>query len=134
VNKRLIIEAIFVVAAFLIGFVPEYVKAERLQGKVETLRNDKGQAELRDLAALAYVQANQKNYGLATETSSRLFDRLRVAADQANNPEMRKALSTILAMRDQTIAELAKGDPAAVTDLAQVYLKTRQATAVGGVS
>ena len=52
-----------------------YVKANRLDNNLRQSRQDGAGAELRDLIALAYVQANQKNYGLAAETSSRFFNR-----------------------------------------------------------
>ena len=62
---------------FLVGFVPQYVKAVRLEGELRQSRQEAAGAEIRDLIGLAYVQASQKNYGLAAETSSRFFNRVR---------------------------------------------------------
>jgi hypothetical protein len=111
-NKRLIIEAVLVVAAFLLGYVPQYISSRRLETEVKTLRDQQAGAELRDLAAMALVQAEQKNYGLAAATAGRLFETAR-----KNN------VTAVMASRDKVTAELAKGDPAAVADLQDVYLK-----------
>jgi hypothetical protein len=37
------------------------------------------------LIGLAYLQANQKNYGLAAETAGRFFDRVRKLANQTQD-------------------------------------------------
>jgi hypothetical protein len=116
------------IAVFLIGFVPSYVKANRLENELRQSRQDGAGAELRDLIALAYVQANQKNYGLAAETSSRFFNRAREVASQTQDASRRKALEDLLASRDKVTAQLAKGDAAVTGDLLELFNKTRQAT------
>lgn len=125
-NKFLLV-AVLVVAAFLAGFLPQYVSAQRAAGQLRQARQENAYAELRDLAALAFVQASQKNYGLAAGTASRFFNRTREAANQMPSGE-RAALQALLAPRDRITAELAKGDAAALGDLQDLYLKARQAT------
>ena len=131
-KNRLLVLGIAVVAAFLLGFIPQYVKAQRLESELRAAQQTNALAELRDLAALAYVQANQKNYGLATATASRLFNRARELANQASEANAKKNLESILAMRDKVTAELAKGDAAAIGDLQDVFIKIRQATVPTG--
>jgi len=80
------------------------------------------------LIGLAYVQANQKNFGLCAETTSRFFSRVRELANQTPDASSRKALEDLLALRDRITAELAKGDAAAIGDLQELFVKTRQAT------
>lgn len=126
--KKIIVAAIALLAVFLIGYVPSYVKANRLENELRQSRQDGAGAELRDLIGLAYVQANQKNYGLATETSSRFFNRAREAANQTEDASRRKALEDLLSSRDKITAELAKGDAAVIGDLQQLFVQTRQAT------
>ena len=113
---------------FLVGFVPQYVKVNRLENELRQSRQETAGAELRDLIGFAYVQASQKNYGLAAETSSRFFGRARDAASQAQDATTRKALEDLLALRDKVTAELAKGDAAVMGDLQDLFVKTRQAT------
>ena len=127
-KSKIIMAAIAVVSAFLIGFVPQYVKANRLQHDLRQSRQQNAGAQLRDLISLAYFQANQKNFGLAAETSSQFFGRTGEMANQAQNATSRKALEDLLALRDRVTAELAKGDAAVMGDLQELFLKTRQAT------
>ena len=127
-KKKIIVAAIVLVAAFLAGFVPQFIKASRLENELRQSRQDAAGAELRELIGFAYVQASQKNYGLAAETSSRFFTRAREAANQTQDANHRKALEELLAMRDGVTAALAKGDAAVMDDLRQLFVKTRQAT------
>jgi hypothetical protein len=127
-NNKIIVAAIALVVVFLSGFVPQYIKANRLGNDLRQARQENSGAQLRDLIGLAYVQANQKNYGLAAETSSRFFGRARDAASQAQDATTRKALEDLLASRDKVTAELAKGDAAVMGDLQDLFVKTRQAT------
>jgi hypothetical protein len=127
-NNKVIAAAVALIAVFLIGFVPSYVKANRLENELRQSRQDGAGAELRDLISLAYVQANQKNYGLAAETSSRFFNRAREVASQTRNASHRKALEDLIALRDKVTAQLAKGDAAVTGDLLELFSKTRQAT------
>ena len=126
--NKVIVAAIALLAVFLLGFVPPYLKANRLENELRQSRQDGAGAELRDLIGLAYVQGNQKNYGLATETSSRFFNRAREVANQTQDASRRKALESLLSSRDKVTAELAKGDAAVISDLQQLFVQTRQAT------
>jgi hypothetical protein len=128
VRNKIIMTAIALVAVFLLGFVPQYIKANRLETELRQFRQEIAGAQLRDLIGLAYVQANQKNYGLAAETSSRFFSRAREMANQTQDASSRKALEDLLALRDRVTAELAKGDATVMGDLQEIFVKTRQAT------
>jgi uncharacterized protein (DUF2267 family) len=127
-KNKIIVAAIALVAVFLVGFVPQYVKANRLENELRQSRQENAGAQLRDLISLAYVQANQKNFGLGAETTSRFFSRVRKMANQTPDASSRKALEDLLALRDRVTAELAKGDAAAMGDLQELFLKTRLAT------
>jgi hypothetical protein len=126
--------AVLLVVVFLAGFVPSYVKANRLENELREARREQGLAQLRDLASLAYFQANQKDYGLAAGTSTRFFDYIRQEADQAPDASARKPLGDLLSLRDPITAELAKGGPGVLSDLQALFVKTRQATAVTSVA
>ena len=66
---------------------------------------------MRDLIGLLYVQANQKNYGLAAETGTRFFNRVREVANQAQDATRRKALEDLLAPRDKVTRSSRKAIP-----------------------
>ena len=127
-KNKIVIGAIVAVAVFLIGFVPQFVKVNRLEGELQKSLQEKAGSQLRELISLAYFQATQKNFGLAAETSSQFFGRAREMTNQAQDATSRKALEGLLASRDKVTAALAKGDAAAVDDLQELFVKTRRAT------
>ena len=127
-KNKIIVSAIVLIAVFLLGFVPQYVKVNRLENELRQSREETAGAELRDLIGSAYVQASQKNYGLAAETSSRFFNRVREVANQTQDANRRKGLEDLLAVRDRVMAASAKGDAAVMGDLQQLFIKARQLT------
>jgi hypothetical protein len=127
VKNRIIVVIILLIIAFLAGFVPQYIKVERLENELSVARQENALAQLRDLAGLAFVQASQKNYGLSAETAKQFFSHTRDAANQAPDASGRKALEDLLASKDRITTELAKGDPEALGDLQVLFEKTRQA-------
>ena len=131
-KNRVIIAAVVLGAAFLVGFIPQYVKANRLDTELRQARQANFGAELRDLIGLAYVQANQKNYGLSAATMTRFFNRTRDVANQMADPNSRKGIENLLVTRDKVTAALAKGDAGVVGDLQELFMKTRQATGSSG--
>lgn len=131
-KNKVIVVGVALVAVFLVGFVPQYVKASRLESELRQSRDAVAGAELRDLVGLAYVQANQKNYGLAADSIGRFFNRAREVMNQSQDATRRKALEGLLAPRDKITAELAKGDAAVLGDLQEVFIKTHAATRSAG--
>jgi hypothetical protein len=132
-TNRVIVIAVALAAVFLIGFVPQCSRANRLDSELRQSREAYAGADLRDLIGLAYLQANQKNYGLAAETTARFFNRVREVANQTQDAARRKSLEDLLAPRDRITAQLAKGDPAVTGDLQDLFIKTRAATRGAGV-
>ena len=126
-KNQVILVIILLIIAFLAGFVPQYSKVKRLENELSIARQENDLAQLRDLAGLAFVQASQKNYGLAAGTSKQFFSRTREVANRAPDANGRKALEDLLASEDKITAELAKGDPEALGDLQVLFEKTRQA-------
>jgi hypothetical protein len=131
VKNKVIVGAAVLVVVFLLSFVPQYLRANRLESELQLSRQDAAGAELRDLIGLAYLQANQKNFGLAGETSSRFFQRIQQTAGEAADATRRKALEELLGARDKVTASLAKGDPGVIAELQDLFLRTRTATRAG---
>lgn len=128
--NKVIIAAVVLIVVFLVGFVPQYAKANRLDSELRQARLLNTSAELRDLVGVAYFQANQKNYGIAAGIIAQFFNRVREVANQAPDANTRKSLEELLAPRDKISAELAKGDPGVMADLQDLFVKTRRATGV----
>ena len=121
------------VAAFLLGFVPQYSKAGNLGTQLDAARQElaskQGELQMAGLTLLIgqiYLDVNQKNFGLASQSSTQFFDRARKMAGQEADPGRKAFLQEAMAARDTVTAELAKGDSAAlpvVQDLFQHALK-----------
>jgi hypothetical protein len=131
-KRKAIIATVALVVVFLGGFLPQYVRANRLDNELRQARHAYESAEIRELAGLAYVQANQKNYGIAATTTARLFGQVRGVASKTADAAARKSLEDLLAARDKITAELAKGDAGVMGDLQELFAKTRQATGGAG--
>ena len=127
-NNKVVISAIVLVVVFLVGFVPQYAKVNRLEAELRQARLENTSAELRGLAGLAYIQASQKNYGIAAETAARFFNRVREAANQTPDGNARKTYEDLLISRDKIAAQLAKGDAGVMGDLQDLFVKTRKVT------
>ena len=131
-KNKIIVAFVLLIVAFSAGFLPQYAKGKRLERELDVARQENRLAQLRDLAGLAYLQASQKDYGLAGGTSTRFFERTREVANQTPDSIGRKPLEDLLSFRDQITGELARGDPGVLNDLQALLVKTRQATAALG--
>ncbi|MEO8596488.1 MAG: hypothetical protein ABI759_24430 [Candidatus Solibacter sp.] len=129
----LIVGGSLTVAAFLLGFVPQYRKVKDLEDQLDATRQElkleQSKLQMADLSlliGLVYGEGNLRNFGLAGRQSTKLFDRVRNMAGPETDPNRRAFLQESLAGRDAVTAGLAKGDPGtlpAVQDLVQRALK-----------
>ncbi len=126
--RKYLIWAVVLIVVFLLGYVPQAVKSAHLDSELKEASARNQEADLRDLAALAYIQAAQKNFGLASQTAGQFFSRVQELAGKAMGTPKKKDYDEIFTFHDKVIAELARGDSAAIGDLQTVYLKTRAAT------
>ena len=127
------------VAAFLLGFVPQYVKSRSLEAQLGTLRQEvaaeRDKLQMDDLAlqvGRVYLETTQKNYGLASQSSTKFFDRVRAMTAQESDPNRKAFFQKALAGRDAITAGLAKADPGtlvAVQDLFQRAIEVSQSAA-----
>ena len=63
VKNRIIVVPVLLVVVFLAGFLPSYVKANRLENELREARCEHSLIQIRNLARLTCFQANQKDYG-----------------------------------------------------------------------
>jgi hypothetical protein len=130
-RNKLILWVLLVSGGFLIGFVPQRLNVGQLQDEISISKNRLASCELRnrmasvrDLAALTYLEANRKNYTLATEYSTRFFNQIRELSDA--QPELRNTLEDVLGSRDAITAALAKGEPASAKQLQDLLFKLQE--------
>ena len=130
---KLILWLVLLLAGFLGGFIPQYLRASRMEAELARLRQEAvtsqrrlDLADIRDQAAHMYLETLSKNYGLAMETAVRFFKQVRNLSDSAQQNEQKTALAEVLSMQDRITTGLAQTDPAVQFDLQTLLEKTRQ--------
>jgi hypothetical protein len=124
----LIVGGALVLAAFLLGFVPQYLKTRDVDNQLGAVRQqlnserEKSQMEaLGLLCGYIYLETNLKNYGLASQHSTQFFDRVRVMTGQQSDSNWQAFLQAALAKRDLITGGLAKGDPATLSEVQDLF-------------
>jgi len=131
--RKLVLWFVLLLTGFLTGFILQYARLQRtLQElsasakQLELCRSSEQLSRLRDTATMMYLEAVQKNYGNAGEYSKEFFDHAQKIVGSTDDPVLRDLLHDILATRDQTTADLAKGDAIAVSGIQRVLSKLEQ--------
>ena len=134
-RNRLVLWLVLLVAGFLAGFIPQYLRAQRgsaqlsnTEQQLASCRVEMQLSQLRDTAAMMYLETTRRNYGTAQDHSRRFFDQVQQATGQTADPAVKKTLDDVLKLRDPIIAALAKGDPAVLSDLQLVLTNIEAGT------
>ena len=132
-RSKLVLWFLLLLAGFLVGFILQYSRLQRIQQELSASTKQLGScqssqqlAQLRDTATMMYLEAVQKNYGKAGEYSREVFDQAQQIASITVDPALRNLLRDTLATRDQVTADLAKGDAAALSETQLVLSKLEQ--------
>lgn len=127
--------AILVIAAFLFGFIPQYRKAaslnDELTGAQQQLNAEREKSQMERAGLLIgyiYLETNLKNYGLAGQSAPKFFDELRAMANRTSDPGWQALISAAVAKRDPVMSGLAKGDPATLAAVQDLFQRTLDAT------
>lgn len=132
-RRKLVLWFVLWIAGFLTGFIPQYARLRRAQKELSASTKQLGScqssqqlSQLRDTAAMMYLEAVQKNYGKAGEYSREVFDQAQQITSSSEDSAVRNLLRDTLTTRDQIIADLAKGDAAALSEIQPVLSKLEQ--------
>ncbi len=127
--KRVGIVGAIALVAFLLGFLPAWLSARNYENErdaaVKTLRP----SVLQNNLATATINARRGEFEQARQQTSDFFTDLRAEVDReetAFSQPQREAVQQILAQRDETITQLARGDAAAVDRLTDLYFAFMQ--------
>jgi hypothetical protein len=133
-RRNLVLWSVLSIAGFLIGFIPQYVRLQRVQQELSASTKQLGScqfseqlSQLRDTATAMFLETVQKNYGKAGEHSKQFFDQAQRIVSSTEDPALLTLLRDILGNRDQITADLAKGDAAALSEIQLVLSKLEQA-------
>jgi hypothetical protein len=134
-KSKLLLWVISVLAAFLLGMVPQYVQKEHLRRELQTandnvtaIQADSQLAEARDLCGLMLLEVLRHNYGSAKDYSANYFEKAHQAMENPKNSSRRKGLEELLASRDSLTSSLAQGDPASASQIQALCARTYELT------
>jgi glutamate-1-semialdehyde aminotransferase len=116
---------VLLAAAFLGGFVPQWIKVRNLRTQVETMDLQLRLATAHGLLGVASQEAQRNNYASAAQAAAQFFDQCATLARTEafeKEPRTRVALLSYTAQRDQVMALLSAADPAAREKLAGMFL------------
>ena len=137
-RTRLIVGGVLIVAAFLLGFVPQYMKGKALDNQLGAARQqlnlEREKSQMDELSLLCghvYLETNLKNYGLASQYASKFFDGVQARMSQAPDSNRRSFLQETLAQRDAVTGGLAQGDPGTVSAVQDLFQRALQAAGNG---
>ena len=120
-RNYIIIVAVLLLGAFLIGYIPQYQRAGALEqqlqqshARVQSLEREAALTRARELAYLTHLAAARKNYGIATRHAEELFNHLQTLQRQYTTDEtVQRGMQELIAQREAVIADLAQATPAA---------------------
>jgi len=133
-RHKLVLWFVLLIAGFLVGFILQYARLRRLQKELSASTKQLGScqsseqlSQLRDKATMMYLEAVQKNYGVAGEYAKEFFDQAQRIVSSTEDLALRDLLRDTLATRDQVTGDLAKGDAAALSEIQAILSKLEQA-------
>jgi hypothetical protein len=121
-----IVGIVLFLAGFLLGFIPQHQKASGLASQLETARLEGRLSEIRELAALSYLDAAKMNYGSAAEDSERMFGLARQVANSTKNDDLRSSLNGLSTLHDAVRTKLSAADASVLEPLYQLVQKTQR--------
>ena len=125
--KRIGIYAAALIAVFLIGFVPMWLKAWSRANERDAVQRELRLCRLQSNLASAAINARRGEYEPARQATSYFFTALHGQVDIANGqsdltPQQKEGLKPLMSERDNLITLLARSDPASADRLSDVYV------------
>lgn len=125
-GKQLLFLAAAIILAFLVGFVWQNMRADRLEGELERVSQELEFQRLESTVAAATIQAQQGNYEDARQRASDFFSRLQQELPDAP-AEARPELEELMNERDSAITLLSRSEPESQFLMQRLYSSYRSA-------
>ncbi|MDQ1613688.1 MAG: hypothetical protein QOG00_3619 [Pyrinomonadaceae bacterium] len=128
--QRVGIYAALALVAFLVGFVPMWLRARESGNQLAAAERTLGLARLQNQLASAALDARRGDYEPARQAASQFYTSLQADIDKGDDspltPAQRTSAQALFAGRDEIITLLARSDPAAADRLSDVYAAYRK--------
>ena len=120
-SKLIALFVALVLAAFLIGFLPQWFRARGLAEELEEVRFELEMAQLEGLLGAALAEAGRSNYERARQLLTQFYPELQDNLAQVEDPADRRALQGILNQRDEIVTLLSRAEPESMQRLLLLY-------------
>jgi hypothetical protein len=128
--RRVVIYAAVLLAVFLLGFVPTWLKLRECSSSLSQAEHQLSIARIENALASAVIDARRGDYEPARQAASNFFTSLRAETDRGNDSALsqtqREGLQPMLTPRDEIITLLARSEPASADRLSDLYLSYRK--------
>ena len=122
--------AIVLIIAFLVGFIPMWMKANDCAAQNEITQKALTRSEISNLIAKAIVDSRRGEYESARQNTSDFFTKLDAQVEKGETgaypAAQNEKFKSVFTDRDAIITLLAQRDPASVERLTDIYLIYRQ--------
>jgi hypothetical protein len=128
--RRTAVYAAWLLAVFLLGFVPMWLKSRECSGRLSEAEHRLSAARIENSLASAVINAQRGDYEPARQDGSIFFTSLRAEIDKGKDSALsqvqREGLQSMLISRDEIITLLARSDPASADRLSDLYVSYRK--------
>ena len=127
--RGFLIHVALLLFAFLLGFVPRWLKARECSSRLAEAERQSSPAKMQKSLGSAAIDARRGDYETARLAASDFFTFLRAETSKGVESALSQAqqvgAQSLLAQRDQIITLLARGDVASADVLSDVYVAYR---------
>jgi hypothetical protein len=128
--RRLVIYVALLLLAFLLGFVPMWIKSRECASRLAEAERQSSLARMENSLVSAAMDARRGDFETARVAASDFFTVLRAATstdvDSALSQAQKDGARPLLAQRDQIITLLSRGDVASADLLSDLYVSYRE--------
>jgi hypothetical protein len=120
-NKQILVLLGVAVAAFLLGFLPQWLRADRYRGQLDDARHELRVSRQQDAVGAALTEALRSNYERSRQLMTGFFSEVQTIVPRTDDPARQRELQAILAQRDEIITLLARAAPESAQRLMLIH-------------
>lgn len=121
-NRLIAIAVGIALVAFLLGFLPQWTRANGLSDRLRETRHELRMARTQGQIGAALTEALRSNYERARQLMVEVFSTLQAAAPSLLGAQ-RREVDAILAQRDEVVTLLARAAPESAQRVMLIYTR-----------
>jgi hypothetical protein len=133
-NKQILIVLGVAVVAFLLGFLPQWLRADRYRSQLDDARLELRVSRQQDAVGAALTEALRSNYERSRQLMTGFFSEVQTIIPRVEDPARQRDLQSILAQRDEIITLLARAAPESAQRLMLIHTSYYRAMNPAGAS